>query len=89
MPPIAYPRVNIYLGEPGLREAIRVAAACQGMTISAYCLAAIRRRLADEGLLPASEADRLAAATALDRLRRQIGPVGVPVRQLVAEGRRR
>ncbi|MBI2323131.1 MAG: hypothetical protein HYU88_13810 [Chloroflexi bacterium] len=88
MAPISYPRVNIYLGEPGLREAIQVAAARQGMTISAYCLEAIRC-MADEGLLPAGEADRLAAATALDRLRRQIGPIGVPVRRLVAEGRRR
>jgi hypothetical protein len=29
------------------------------------------------------------AARAMDRLRRQIGPIGVPVRELIEEGRRR
>lgn len=86
-----YPRLNIYLDGPDLREKIRIAAARRGVTLSAYCLEAIRHRLAEDGLLPASEAkiEARAAAQALDRLRSQIGPIGMPVRDLIAEGRRR
>jgi hypothetical protein len=86
-----YPRLNIYLDDPNLREQIKMAAVRQGTTLSAYCLEAIRQRLTAEGFLttPENETDPQAAARALDRLRGQIGPIGVPVRDLVAEGRRR
>ncbi|HEY66594.1 MAG TPA: hypothetical protein G4O02_18750 [Caldilineae bacterium] len=86
-----YVRLNIYLDDPTLREKIKIAAARRGITLSAYCLGAIRQRLAEDGLLPSRdrELDPRAAAQALDRLRRQIGPIGVPVRELIAEGRRR
>jgi uncharacterized protein (DUF1778 family) len=86
-----YPRLNIYLDDPNLREQIKMAAVRHGTTLSAYCLEAIRQRLAAEGFVTTSEieADPQAAARALDRLRSQIGPIGVPVRDLVAEGRRR
>lgn len=84
-----YPRLNIYLDRPDLREKVKVAAARKGVTVSSYCLAAIRQRLIDDGLLPAAdEAGPRAAAQALDRLRRQIGPIGVPVRDLITAGRR-
>lgn len=89
--PASYPRLNIYLDDPHLHETIRVAAARRGITLSAYCVEAIRQRLAEDGLLPAAtvESTPQAAAQALDRLRRQIGPIGIPVRDLIAEGRRR
>ena len=86
-----YPRLSIYLDDPTLRKTIKIAAARRKLTISAYCLEAIRQRLIEERFLPPSE-DRErpeAAARALDRLRRQVGPIGVPVRDLIAEGRRR
>jgi len=86
-----YPRLNIYLDEPELREKIKIAAAREGVNLSSYCLQAVRRRLAEEGYLPASgvsEGPR-AAAQALDRLRRKVGPIGIKARDLVAEGRRR
>lgn len=85
-----YARLNIYLEGPDLREKIRVAAARQGVSLSNYCLEAIRERLAEEGYLPRNQgaAGPRAAARALDRLRRQVGPIGVPVRDLVQEGRR-
>ncbi|MBW8874897.1 MAG: hypothetical protein JF614_08030 [Acidobacteria bacterium] len=35
------------------------------------------------------QAVKTEAALAMDRLRRQIGPVGVPVSELIGEGRRR
>jgi hypothetical protein len=43
-----YQRINIYLDDPALREPIRGAAARRGVTVSAYCLEAIRRRLREE-----------------------------------------
>jgi hypothetical protein len=91
-----YPRLNIYLDDPALRAQIKIAAARRGVTLSAYCVEAIRQRLTEDGLLPADEAaapqhpqSPQAAARALDDLRRRIGPVGVPVHELIAEGRRR
>ncbi len=87
----SYPRLNIYLDTPELRDRIKVAAARHGVTISAYCVEAIRRRLAEDGLLPPSPEDekRQAAARSLNRLRASIGPVGMPVSELIEEGRRR
>ena len=88
--PGGYSRLNIYLEGPDLREKIRVAAARQGVSLSTYCLEAVRERLVEEGYLPSSQgaAGPRSAAKALDRLRRQVGPIGVPVRDLVQEGRR-
>ena len=84
-----YQRLNIYLDRPGLRETIKVAAARRGVTVSAFCLEAIRRRLTEEGYLPSSEMTTAqAAAKSLDDLRHQIGPIGLPVRDLIAAGRR-
>ncbi len=94
--PAVYPRINIYLDDPELRTHIKIAAAHHGVTVSGYCLEAIRRRLAAEGILPTAEAGgeqpqgtAQGAAQALDRLREHIGPIGVPVSELIAEGRRR
>ncbi len=86
-----YSRLNIYIDEPRLRETIKVAAARAGVNLSSYCLEAVRHRLAEEGYLAAPEAPAgpRAAAQALDRLRRQVGPIGVKARDLVAEGRSR
>jgi|GEM_PF-1376445 hypothetical protein len=89
----AYVRLNIYLDEPELHKRIKIAAARNRMTISAYCCEAIRRRLAEDGLLPPSleeEKQRArAAAEVLDRLRTSIGPIGIPVVKLIEEGRLR
>ena len=94
--PTTYPRINIYLDDPELRAQIKIAAARQGVTVSSYCLEAIKHRLSTDGVSPLSEAEglpssasRQAAAQALDDLRRKIGPIGVPVSELIAEGRRR
>ncbi|HEX3554052.1 MAG TPA: hypothetical protein VIA62_12570 [Thermoanaerobaculia bacterium] len=82
-------RLNIYMDEPDLRQAVKIAAAKEGVTLSAYCVRAVRRQLVEEGFLPGSSERQAAAARAMDRLRRQIGPIGVPVRKLIDEGRRR
>ncbi len=84
-------RLNIYLDSPDLREKIKVAAARQRVTLSAYCLEAVRDRLAEEGYIAPRRAPATprAAASALDRLRERIGPIGLPARDLIAEGRSR
>ncbi len=86
-----YSRLNIYLDEPELREKIKIAAAREGVTLSSYCLQAVRRRLAEEGYLSVPEAAMgpRAVAQALDQLRRRLGPIGVRASDLIAEGRRR
>ena len=88
--PARYPRVNIYLDSLELTEAIKIAAVRRGVSISAYCLEAIRARLKQEGLQvgPTEHADPRAAAEALDRLWRKTGPVGIPADELIREGRR-
>ncbi len=48
----------------------------------------LRRQLAADGLLPAAESPE-AAARALDELRTRVGPIGIPVAELIEEGRRR
>ena len=37
-------RLNIYLDGPELRQAVKIAAAKEGVTLSAYCLKALRSR---------------------------------------------
>ncbi|ACX51411.1 hypothetical protein Adeg_0242 [Ammonifex degensii KC4] len=81
-------RLNIYLDDPILREKVKIAAARRGVTVSAYALMALRRQLAEDGLLPAAENPQ-EAARALDDLRKRTGPIGVPVRLLIEEGRNR
>lgn len=97
---VSYPRVNIYLDDPELRPRIKVVASLRGQSISAYCLDAIREHLAAdeaeilEGASSVTSGDagrqiaREMAAKSLKRLRSEIGPVGVPVSELIAEGHR-
>ena len=69
-------RLNIYLEPPQLQESIKIAAARHRVSLSNYCLEAIRRRLAEDGLIPvALREDRSkarAAVESLDRLRSTI-----------------
>ncbi len=87
------PRLNIYLDDPHLQEYIKIAAARRQLSLSAYCLQAIRQQLAEDGILHAQpEEERTkaqAAAISLDHLRGTVGPVGIPVSQLIAEGHHR
>jgi hypothetical protein len=87
----SYSRLAIRLDDPGLRTRVKAAAARRGMTMSAYCLEAIRQRIAAEALaIPSAEEfeRRLAASRSMDDLRARIGPIGVRVSELVREGRR-
>jgi hypothetical protein len=85
----AHPRLNIYVGTPRLREHVRMAAARAQTSVSAYCEEAIRRRLIDDGEIEPTQDSARAAARELDRMRQRLGPIGVPVSELIAHGRRR
>ena len=82
-------RVNIYLDDPDLKREIKIAAANGGVTLSAYCVEAIQQRLAREQsqMVRKAKPTTLDAAQAMDQLRGEIGPIGIPVRELIDEGR--
>jgi hypothetical protein len=84
-----YTRINIYLDDAALKTRLKIAAARRGITISALCVKAIETLLSEEDVNSADTTRARAAAAELDRLREQIGPIGVPVSDLIAEGRRR
>ncbi len=84
-------RVNIYLDDPEMKREIKIAAAKRSISQSAYCVEAIRQQLDQDRTEVTEEraGQRMQdAAEALDRLRREIGRVGIPVRELIDEGRR-
>jgi hypothetical protein len=81
-------RLSVYLDDPSLRETVKIAAARRGVSISAYVLQALRDQLSREGLLH-DERTAQEAARVLDALRAQVGPIGIPVRDLIDEGRYR
>jgi len=85
----AHVRVNIYLDDSDLKRDIKIAAAKLGVTQSAYCVDAIRQKLdGDRSVEPeVPKQKKRDVAEALDRLRSEIGPVGIPVRDLIDEGR--
>jgi hypothetical protein len=82
--------VNIYLDDSDLKREIKIAAANRGVTLSAYCVDAIRQKLDRDRSVETEGSDRRRrdVAEAADRLRAEIGPVGIPVRELIDEGRR-
>ena len=88
-------RLSLYLRDDKLRRQIKVAAAKRGMSISDYCMRAIERQLLQDGELSArdvyasAEDHRASLITRMDRLRGEIGPIDMPVTDLIKEGRRR
>lgn len=89
MPSSPRPRLNIYLDSTETWRRVKIAAARSGVTASEYCLQAIRRRLSEDGLAPPDRNTARRAAGEMDRLRGRLGPLGIPVRELIDAGRRR
>ena len=83
-------RIGLYLENESIKEQIKIASAKRGTSTTAYCEEAIKERLIREGEISDKEdISKKALLSRIDELRRKIGPIGVPVSELVREGRRR
>lgn len=83
-------RLGLYLEDEVIRRRIKIAAAKRGMSTTGYCIQAIKERLIRDGEMGGDfEESRNALLARMDRLRREIGPVGISAAELVKEGRRR
>ena len=83
-------RLGLYLGDEAIRRQIKIAAAKRGMSTTAYCTQAIKERLVKDGeISDKADGNKMALLAKMDRLRQDIGPVGMPAAELVEEGRRR
>lgn len=86
-------RLNIYLDDPEIKRQIKMAAAKRDVSISEYCLWALKRQLIKDGERIPQENEihkiREVVSTAMDHLRKEIGPIDIPVTELIKEGRRR
>jgi len=88
-------RLSLYLKDDILRRQIKVAAAKRDMSITDYCTRAIEQQLIRDGEVSLGEAhpltreDKLSLSKKMDKLRQEIGPIGISVSELIKEGRRR
>ncbi len=84
-------RIGLYLKNEEIKRQIKVAAAKRGITATDYCARAIEERLVRDGERGTNNKaqDKLAFLSGMDKLRREIGPIGMPTAELVEEGRRK
>ncbi len=83
-------RLGLYLDDEVMRRQIKIAAAKRGMSTTAYCTEAIKERLVRDGEInQTNDGNRKALLARMDRLRQEIGPIGIPAYELIKEGRRR
>ncbi|MBI2329203.1 MAG: hypothetical protein HYU85_06170 [Chloroflexi bacterium] len=83
-------RLGLYLEDEEIKKQIKIAAARRGISTTAYCAGAIRERLQRDGEMGDNTSkERLALLSRMDKLRKDIGPVGTTTAELVEEGRRR
>jgi len=83
-------RLGLYLEDEEIRRQIKVAAAKRGMSTTAYCAQAIKERLVKDGeISDRADGNKKALLARMDKLRQEIGRIGMPTAELVEEGRRR
>lgn len=83
-------RLGLYLDDKAIKRQIKIAAAKRGMSTTAYCTHAIRERLIRDGEInDKTGVNKKALLARMERLRRDIGPVGLSSAELIEEGRRR
>lgn len=83
-------RLGLYLEDDEMKKQIKIAAAKKGISTTAYCQEAIKVYLTKDSKLSDEERERRKALSArMDKLREEIGPIGVSTSELVKEGRRR
>jgi len=83
-------RLGLYLEDEVTRRQIKVAAAKRGLSATAYCAQAIKERLVRDGeISDKTDGNKEALLVRIDRLRQDIGPVGMSTAELIKEGQRR
>lgn len=83
-------RLGLYLEDELMIRRIKVAAAKRGLSATAYCAQAIKERLVRDGeISDKTDGNKKALLAQMDRLRQEIGPVGMPTAEFIDEGRRR
>jgi len=84
-------RLGLYLEDEEVKKQIKVAAAKRGMTVTDYCAQAIEDRLISDGekSIKDRSKNKIAFLFRMDKLREEIGPIGISTSELVEEGRRR
>jgi hypothetical protein len=89
-------RLSLYLEDEEVKRQIKVAAARRGVAVTDYCAEAIQERLVRDGERGIADSkpgnankERLEFLSRMDKLRNEIGPIGVPTSELVEHGRRR
>ena len=83
-------RLGLYLKDEEIKKKIKIAAAKKGISTTAYCSEAIKERLIKDGeIADKADGSKLALLARMDRLMREIGPIGSTTAELIKEGRRR
>ncbi|GEM_PF-1344198 len=85
-------RLGLYLEDEDIKRQIKVAAAKRGISTTKYCAEAIEERLKKEDEMSDNDEDyrrRKDFLERVDKLRKEIGPIGKTAAELVKEGRRR
>jgi len=83
-------RLVLYLKDEEIKNRIKIAAAKRGKSITAYCTEAIKKRLIkDEAATGNTDEEKKELLARMDRLAREIGPIGMSVTELIDEGQRR
>ena len=84
-------RLGLYLKDEEIKRRIKIAATIQGMTTTDYCAQAIEERLARDGMGSIADVDKSHKVflSNMDKLRQEIGSIGVSTAELVNEGRKR
>lgn len=81
-------RLGLYLEDEELKKQIKIAAAKRSISTTAYCTQAIKEKLTRDGEI-SSDAEKQAFIDRVERLRKEIGPLGMTASELIKEGRRR
>lgn len=89
-------RLSLYLEDEEFKRQVKVAAAKRGLAVTDYCAEAIEERLIRDGERSMTRSksrnanrEKLALLARMDKLRQEIGPIGLRTSELVGEGRRR
>ena len=77
-------RLGLYLDDEDIKGQIKIAAARRGISTTAYCAEAIRERLRrDKETGDGTGREKRALLSRMDKLRQEIGPVGITAAELV------